>query len=276
MGLIKRLMLLVVVLGFFLTSPLMSSDANNIAAREVDSENKTGNGKTSALRFGEIAEEKEVLLSSLPSGLAVLPDEDIKQKSIFSFSKGDLDYNPYALTHTKPESEDAYFQKIQKRKYGDLMYNDSEDGVIAISSTQVQLLGGGPLAPLLKEPLMARLQTNKWAPVKPGYRYLIKTVQGKFGLFRILEVARRAIMIQWIYQPDGSTNFSGSGNLLDKKLFYHGLDRPVLYNVSDTPRIYLVVEKLRELGLRVCFEAVKDEYHITTVRLFDLENFVTT
>lgn len=263
MGLIKRLMLLVVVLGFFLTSPLLSSDANNIAAREVDSENKTGNGKTSALRFGEIAEEKEVLLSSLPNGLAVLPDKDLRAGNIFSFLWRKLRASPYLAKGQKPESEEAFFETIQRERIGDLMFDNAEDGVIAISSTEVQLLGEGTLAELLKKPLSPQLQTVRRVPARPGSRYLIKTVQGKFGLFRILEVARRAIMIQWIYQPDGSTDFSGSGNLLDRKLFYHGPKIPVLYTGSSTPRICSIVRKLRELGLRVCFEAVKDDYDMS-------------
>ena len=235
MGLINHLMLLVVVLGFSLTSPLLSSDANNIAAREVDSENKTGNGKTSALRFGEIAEEKEVMLNSLPNGLAVLPDNDLRGVSIFSFLWGRLRQNPYSAKSQKPESEKAFFETIQSKRIGDMILDNAEDMLIAVTSTQVQPIGEGTLAELLKEPLSPQLQTVRRVPARLGSRYLVKTIQGNFGLFRVLAVARRAIMIQWIYQPDGSTDFSGSGNLLDRKLFYSGPKIPVLYTGSSAP-----------------------------------------
>ena len=218
--------------------------------------------KVFSLRFREIPEEKEVKFNSLPNGLMTLAFDDPQVGNAFSFlwGRGMLRKNPPTPEGQKAEPEKAYFHLTYRKGIGDLILDDSEDMMISIPSAKVQPLGEGRLAELLNRPLAAEMQSVGQVPAKLGCRYLVKTMQGNFGLFKVLGIAKRAILIQWICQPDGSTNFSGSGNLLDRKIYYSGQDVDPLYSGSSTPRMWTVVGKLREVGLRVCFEYGKDDY----------------
>ena len=226
--------------------------SSRFETKTIKFEEKTALQEEYVLQIERLSEEKQVLLDSLPNGLVVLPDNDLKSHSIFSFShvflSEVLKKNPFANGRQKPESEEAFFEKI--RKIGDLMYDDAEGGAIIIASGQVQSLGQGSLADIKKNGIELKLETRNWVPARVGLRYLVKTVKGNYGIFKVLAVPPKALLLQWIYQPDGSTSFAGTGNVLDKTIaYYDGLADPMTIGVTG----------LRNRGIRICFEPVSGD-----------------
>jgi len=166
--------------------------------------------------------------------------------SIFSFIHGQLQRHPFA--RKKAESEEVFFERVAKA--GDLIYDDAEDGVIVIASRQVQSLGEGTLAELTGKDLQPALGPADMVPARLGMRYMVRTKKRGYAVFRIVAVARRAIMIQWIYQPDGSSSFRGTGRFLDRPLpYFDGLAAPMTLGVTA----------LRHRGFRVCFEPAEGD-----------------
>lgn len=221
-------------------------------AKTIGFDGRSDTAETLPPRFGRISEEKDILLDSLPNGLAVLPDNDLKANSIFSFLQGyKLQKNPYASGDKKPESESAFFERLQRRKTGDLMYDDADGGVVVVVSMKVQALGEGMLSDLTKSPIEPKLESRQEIPARLGLRYLVRTVDGHYGIFRILGLSKRAMMIQWVYQPDESSSFRGTGSFLDRKVsYFDGKVRPMGNAVTS----------LRNRGFRVCFETADGDY----------------
>jgi hypothetical protein len=217
------------------------------------SENKTGeiaNDITQLpLKYGKILEEKEIMLDSLPNGIALIPDINETPLSIFSFLMNqELQRNSYYPTVDSNESVhiETISEKIRINRMGDLIYNFNNEAQIAVSSMQVQFLGDGSLSNSIESIIDPNFKTFQLIPARLGFRYMIKTVDGKYGLFRIIALAKRAMMIQWIYQPDGSTNFTGTGNFLDREISN-------LWE-EDTLTMNSALRKLRRNGIRICFE----------------------
>ena len=217
--------------------------------RNVESET---NIKQSTYDFVRIPEEKEIMMDSLPNGVAVIRDINEPPLTIFSFSTyPDIQKNVMFLYDdiNDPYSGDKTLDEIKRRKTGDIMYNYNENAPsLIISSMQVRSLGEKTLASIRNKSITPDFEINQEVTAKLGLSYIIKTVQDKYALFRIIALSKRAIMIQWIYQPDGSTNFTGTGNFLDREV------------MSSSVGIYT----LRNLGLRICFESVNgsNEYKI--------------
>lgn len=216
---------------------------------------KAGSATQATSRPVELSEEKEILLGSLPNGLAVLVDHDHYNNCIFSFFKGKLQKDPFRVEDTKPASKEAFLDRVQKEQIGDVMYDNVGDGVLVVNSTQVQELGAGTLAELRKE-LPAALSSKRSVPARVGNRYLIKTVDGKYALARALARNRMGFKLQWVYQPDGSTNFAGKGSFLERKIDSFELD---LAPASYARPMMNAAYRLRDVGLRVCFEPMVDE-----------------
>lgn len=200
------------------------------------------------LQFGRIPEEKEIMLDSLPNGIAVIPDFNETPVSIFSFLiNQQIQRNIYYTSFDSNESIpiETISENLQKSRMGDLMYSFNKEAEIAVSSMQVQSFGEGSLSKLRETIIEPNLVTLQLIPARLGFRYMIKTVDGKYGLFRIVALGKRAMMIQWVYQPDGSANFAGTGNFLDEKISYFW---------GEDLTMNSALSQLRRLGIRVCFE----------------------
>jgi hypothetical protein len=221
----------------------------------------------SSLKFGRISEEKDIMLDSLPNGIALIPDFNETPLSIFSFLiSPNIQMNSYYRTTDSNNSDpiEKISEKLRKNRMGDLMYNFNENAEITVSSLQVQSFGEGSLSNLRETVIEPNLETFHRIPARLGLRYMIKTVDGKYGLFRIIALKKRAIMIQWIYQPDGSTIFKGTGNFLDRYISY-SWDGDLTMNIA--------LMHLRRLGIRVCFEtAVANSKEDTQQVIKDINN----
>jgi hypothetical protein len=241
---LSRLTLFInIMLVFLLTSTVLSS---GVVYGSVEGKSSTDLNKDISQQYGRISEEKDILLDSLPNGLALLPDPNESRSFIFSFRHDDkMQWESAELS--KNESEDEFLTRIKKHQKGDLILNNNKDIGIFVSSTQVQSLGEGLLADLLKKPIEPVFEIQRRVPARLGYRYLVKTVYGQYGLFRVLAVTKRAVLIQWIYQPDGSTMFKGTGNFLDRKIANYN------YWGGDLTMNSALLH-LKRLGIRVCFE----------------------
>ena len=74
---------------------------------------------------GVLPEEKDMLLTSLPSGVVVIPDNDETPSSILSLSRGAFEQNPYHVEGAGPESEEELFNRLETEGIGDVFYEDA-------------------------------------------------------------------------------------------------------------------------------------------------------
>jgi hypothetical protein len=182
--------------------------------------------------------------------VAFIPDEDNATASIWSFTRGTLVTNPFIARKTKPKSKDEFFAVLQAEKSGDIVYDDAEGGTIVVISRQYMRLGAGLLADLPAQ-VEATMVSGGFMKADAGERYLVRTVDNRFAVFRVLAVGRNGMCIQCIYQPDGSTSFLSAGSVLDRKVGNTLLPYRSMRDIVDHLR--------KETRLRVCFESLGSE-----------------
>lgn len=196
-----------------------------------------------------VAEENAIDLGVLPNGVVTLPDNDLAELSMFSFRNNALRESP--LSHLPAEvTPSAVLDALKKSTRGDLLYDDVEGGTIIICSGRVVELGEGALADLRTQCSRKFRQVHS-LPAQIGFRYMIRTVNGRSAVFRVLAANRQGLQIQWIYQPGASTVF-----VVPRRLEPDHVLHDVLFSCVS---METAVDGLRRSGLRVCFEKAADE-----------------
>jgi hypothetical protein len=195
----------------------------------------------------EFLTEKNISTGYLPNGVSILWDWDVAMNTVFAFSIGASLSNPFSDQIEKPMMDPEVQDRIRGDRIGDVSYDDANGGTLAIWSGKVRALGAGPLADVLTS-FEDKLEDQHSVPAKMGERFLIATTGGKYALMRIVGMTPVGPKMQWIYQPNGSVDFSSH-----KKDF---LDLPLGYIEIKYDHMYWLISDLRARHkLRVCFES---------------------
>lgn len=191
----------------------------------------------------------ENAFGSMRNGVCTIPDHDLSENSVFRFSDESLQKDP-SMSGNMPLSEDQFFRTLRDGGVGDLLYDDAEGGTLVIASERVMLLGEGLLTEV-KGTIVPKWERSGVVRARIACRYLIKTLNGKYAIGRVLAMTSRSIVVQWVYQPDGRPAFFESVLQKDAKIENVSL-------VADKMR-NAIRELRRTKGLRICFEASGEE-----------------
>lgn len=139
---------------------------------------------------------------------------------IFDFASGRLAYDPLTTKKQQPETFKEYRDAVLKERTGDICFSIGEDKAMLIAfSGKIKDLGERYLYEFngveLPDPeeVSIELRKEKWQGVAisilPGRCYLVKTLDGKLVLLRILALspAKRTSTIQWVVRRDEAKTF---------------------------------------------------------------------
>ncbi len=158
----------------------------------------------------------------LLNGRAVLPapgNQLASNGSIFKFSTGTFSAIPTKGEDGKLLTEEQSVAKINSASLGDLEYivdgkgngslwafsgfiTNVPDMLYLANASGEQLQEPGPL------PKTSKTFAGQLPDSEEGVVYLLKTTDGRFVLLRILEQTKDALVIQFVYQPNGTPAFT--------------------------------------------------------------------
>lgn len=157
----------------------------------------------------------------LPHGDVVVPDRNTPEgRTGFILRLSDGSLNPATiLPGEKPRSNMEYLQALAAVKAGDFIYSPHNGGSLCAVSARATDLGGKFLyefsgtsfdRPPLVYSKKERSGAGEATPgvidgIQDGHCYLIETHDGKSGLVRIVQKRGPRVLVQYVYQPDGST-----------------------------------------------------------------------
>jgi hypothetical protein len=158
----------------------------------------------------------------LPNGRAVLPtpgSQLASNGSIFKFSTGAFSAVPAKADDGSPLTADQAVAKINSDNLGDLQYVIDGKGNASlwtfsgyISSVPDALYLADNSGKQLQQPGLLPKTSKTFAGQMPdideGAVYLVKTTDGRFVLLRVLEMTKDALVVQYVYQPNGTANFT--------------------------------------------------------------------
>jgi hypothetical protein len=126
----------------------------------------------------------------LPHGETILNDrntDEAKKAGILRFSDGSM--SPWIeLSDRGFKSSKEALDFLRSQKVGDFIYSDHRDGAFLAISCRISDRG-------VQEGL------------QDGHCYLVETADGKYALVRLVQRRGRYALIQYVYQPDGTTVF---------------------------------------------------------------------
>ena len=171
--------------------------------------------------------QEDLSACALPHGSTVLPQRDSPGARkvggcIFSFTSGRFAPIPVQVDGRRPGAIAEAFERMRREKTGDVMYSSVEGGGFVAVSGKLTDLGEHHLyefdGKVLPKPAAVwsakdRSGAGEATPgvideVPEGHCVLVEAVDGKFALVRLVAKLDRAGLVQWVYQPDGSTTFA--------------------------------------------------------------------
>jgi hypothetical protein len=173
------------------------------------------------------ATKEDLSACKLPNGLTVMPERDSPGAGtvggyIFSFTSLRFARIPAGLKGGRLGAIAEAFERMRREKTGDLMYFSGEGGGLLAISGKISELGEHHLYEFdgkeLPKPTAVWSATERSGAgeatpgaieaVGEGHCVLVEAVDGKFALVRLVAKLDRAGLVQWVYQPDGSTRFA--------------------------------------------------------------------
>ena len=154
----------------------------------------------------------------LPNGVTLLPlqrSDASKNGYILHFVDQKFTVLPKSDTD-KPLTSDQIVDKLRAAKSADLMYFASNSGTLWAVSGRIQDLG----AMYLYESSAAKLDVPAEIPgsdkrpagalieINEGRAYIVECTNSRYVLVRALQKTDDGLIIQYVYQPDGTLNFS--------------------------------------------------------------------
>ncbi len=162
----------------------------------------------------------------LPHGTIEIPEQGSPKAlneggHILSIAGQKLHPCPWEKAGRKPKSMAEYVEKVRNEKAGDLAYSSLNGGTLIAMSGKIRALGEHFLYELSGKdhvrPAMIFGKEEKDSSgngipgaieyVDVGSCFILKTVDGKAALIRVLAKQDRSALIQWVYQPNGSAQF---------------------------------------------------------------------
>ncbi|HVT79063.1 MAG TPA: hypothetical protein VHM90_00285, partial [Phycisphaerae bacterium] len=161
----------------------------------------------------------------LPNGRAVLPalgTQLAQGGTLYKFSTQAIGTLP-AMEDNKPLSPEQSMGKVQAGNLGDLQFmpDAKGNGTLWAMSGQIMDLpqaimlsdvSGKKLDEPLALPKTSRNFAGQIGDAMEGNIYLVKTTDAHYALVRVLEMTRDALVVQFVYQPDGSKKFDIPAN----------------------------------------------------------------
>ena len=176
---------------------------------------------------GHAATQEDLSACKLPNGLTLIPQRDSplafeKGGFIFKFSSERLAPNLFEAEGKKAASLAELYDRLRREETGDLAYSSLNDGTLGAISGKITDLGEHYLHELDGEAIepprpvwgvKERSGKGETTPgtiegVVEGHCYFLETVNGKFAVVRLVAEQHRAALVQWVYQPDGTTRFA--------------------------------------------------------------------
>lgn len=179
---------------------------------------------------------------SVVRSFVTLHDRQILDRSILNFATGWPVKDPLAPDGPLPKDLSAYVSDVGARKVGDLSFSYEQGQVLISWCRRIMPLGPGFLNHLPTE-VAPKFDDRAILPVRLGDRFLVGTVDGKYALVRAAQRWGRALVVEYIYQPNGSTVFPRT-SVVQGRLREHFAAREASSFASA----------LRGVGLEVCFE----------------------
>ncbi len=156
------------------------------------------------------ADSEDLTGVKLPHGQITLPDADAAPASqgfAVRFSDEKLFRN--GAGSDAQETPQQVFERMKRENKGDLVYTKTDQGTLHVLSGKVMDLGPQQLQFYTKFELPPPRATNgSINRIQEGSVYLLQATDGKFVLLRLLHRNDDALVLQYIYQPDGGRDFS--------------------------------------------------------------------
>lgn len=172
------------------------------------------------------ATKEDLTLCKLPNGVLVLSDRNTPEGSkgnFLRFSDLRLSKDPFLKEGKQAPSIESLFERLRKEHVGDIFYSALNQGTLIAINGRIRNEGrhylhefDGKLLvrPELVEGIEEKSADGEGTPgaiegIHAGNCYLLETVDGKFVLLRVVQILpkERSVLIQYIYQPDGTRNF---------------------------------------------------------------------
>jgi hypothetical protein len=177
------------------------------------------------LSAGAVPTAEDLTGCKLPNGRAVLPLAGAAQAaggSMYKFATNALSGAPMS-PEGKPLATDEVLAKVRDAKAADLEFVPENKGSLwAFSGCIADVPGAVLLAEAgshkLEAPSLIRKTSRNteglYNDVQEGAVYIVKTTDNKYALVRVLEKTGAAVVIQYVYQPDGTLKFDIPANAM--------------------------------------------------------------
>jgi hypothetical protein len=165
--------------------------------------------------------QEDLSTCPLPHGDLILPlpgTLEATNGDMLKLSDGLLHPIPLNNGHPIPPAQLPAF--IQKNQTADIAYLDADHGTLWALSGRISELGASllsdvaalsadkPLSPPFELAGDDRHPAGLFKNVEEGRTYLIQTTNGNFALVRVVEKANVGLHIQYVYQPNGTAQFT--------------------------------------------------------------------
>lgn len=156
------------------------------------------------------ADKEDLSAAKVPNGRVTVPEAESAPPSdgyIIRFS--DRKFFRIGDGGDPLESPQQTFERMKRQRKGDLIYSKSAGGALMALSGRIMDLGSHPLAYFLTGELPApRRNAPQVSHIAQGSVYLLQGTDNNFILIRVLEKTDAGISLQYLYQPDGSLDFT--------------------------------------------------------------------
>jgi hypothetical protein len=173
---------------------------------------------------GAVTSAEDLTGCRLPNGTVVLPAPGTAEGAkgaLFKFDHKALTAAP-ASDDGKAVTPDQIIAKVRAAKSADVQYLPEFSGLWAFSGCITELPGVGFLSETKGKKLEAPMEimgTSRnpdglYDNIREGRVYLLQTTDKRFVLLRVLEKSKTMVVLQYVYQPDGSISFEVPANLM--------------------------------------------------------------
>jgi hypothetical protein len=156
------------------------------------------------------ADKEDLSAVKVPSGQVTVPEAEAArpdQGYVYRFSDGK--FFRIGQGGDVNESPQQTFERMKRERDGDLIYSKAGGGSLMALSGRIMDLGTHPLAYFLTGELPApRANSTQVSRIAEGSVYLLQGTDHNFILIRLLGKTDSDLSIQYLYQPDGSLDFT--------------------------------------------------------------------
>lgn len=165
--------------------------------------------------------QEDLTTCPLPHGDLILPlpgSLEATNGDMLKLSDGLL--KPYPLNNGHPIPQPQLPAFIQKNQIADIAYLDTDHGTLwsfsgrisemgtALLSDVAALSADKPLSPPFELAGDARTPAGLYKNITEGRTYLLQTTNGNYALVRVIEKSSVGLHIQYVYQPNGTAQFT--------------------------------------------------------------------